>query len=140
MYDIAVIGAGINGCSVVYEMTQAGKSVLLVDKEGIASGGSGAAGAFISPKFSKAGELKEILHRAFLYSMEYYAHHFPQHFTQAQLLHVAKDEKDDTLLRVYKEKTSLSLLTPSQEILSKLSQTAQQREYVSIDAGVVDTS
>ena len=58
MYDIAVIGAGINGCSVAYELVKENKSVILFDKSGIASGGSGAAGAFISPKFSKQANSK----------------------------------------------------------------------------------
>jgi len=138
MYDIAVIGAGINGCSIAYELTQVGKSVLVLDKDGIASGGSGAAGAFISPKFSKAGELKEIIHNAFLYSMEYYYHHFPQHFTQAQLLHLAKDEEEDITLNIYKQTTPLPLKVPSQTTLQTLSSFAKEREYVSIDAGVVD--
>ena len=36
-----------------YEFTQAGKKVIIFDMDAIASGGSGAAGAFIAPKFSK---------------------------------------------------------------------------------------
>jgi tRNA 5-methylaminomethyl-2-thiouridine biosynthesis bifunctional protein len=32
MYDIAVIGAGINGCSVAYEFLQEDKSVIVFDK------------------------------------------------------------------------------------------------------------
>ena len=128
MYDAAVIGAGINGSSVVYELTQAGKEVILFDGGGIAAGGSGAAGAFISPKFSKAGELKEILHDAFLYSMEFYATHFPECFTRTELLHIAKDANDAESLRLYKERTTL----PLKDLTSTLN------ESVSIDAGIVD--
>ena len=72
MYDIAIIGAGINGTSVAYEFLEQGKKVVLFDMKDIAGGGSGAAGAFISPKFSKAGELKEIIHDAFIYSTKFY--------------------------------------------------------------------
>ncbi len=128
MYDVAVIGAGINGSSVVYELTKAGKKVILFDGGGVATGGSGAAGAFISPKFSKAGELKEILHDAFLYSIDFYEKNFPELLTKAQLLHIAKDESDAKILRVYKEKTSLEL----KELESGIN------ESVSIDAGIVD--
>jgi len=128
LYDVAVVGAGINGCSIAYELTQSGKRVLLLDEGGIASGGSGAAGAFISPKFSKSGELKEILHDAFLYSMEFYEKNFPQLFTKAQLLHIAKEESDAEILRVYKERTDLEL----KELQSELG------ESISIDAGIVD--
>lgn len=128
MYDVAVIGAGINGCSVTYELTQAKKRVLLIDKEGVASGGSGAAGAFISPKFSKAGELKELLHEAFVYSMEYYENHFGHLLTKAQLLHLAQDEDDAEILYVYKNSSDLELLRVEDE----------KRDYVSINAGIVD--
>ena len=76
MYDVAIIGAGINGSALAYELRQAGERVVLFDMNGVASGGSGAAGAFISPKFSKAGRLKELLHDAFLYSMDFYEKKF----------------------------------------------------------------
>ena len=140
MYDIAIIGAGINGCSVAHEFTQAGKKVILFDMDRVAHGGSGAAGAFISPKFSKAGELKEILHDAFVYSMEFYEKNFPHLLTRAPLLHIAKDESDTEILRVYKEDTDLELLEPSKEILSTLSVESKNQENVSINAGVVNAA
>ena len=128
MYDIAIIGAGINGCSIAHELTEAKKKVILFDEGGVASGGSGAAGAFISPKFSKAGELKEILHEAFLYSMSFYEKNFPKLLTKAQLLHIAKDESDAEVLKVYKENTPLSLLDLE----------AKGEESLSINAGIVN--
>ncbi len=128
MYDIAVIGAGINGSCITYELTNAGKRVILFDSDGIASGGSGAAGAFISPKFSKSGELKDIIHDAFCYSLDFYEKNFPNLLSKSPLLHIAKDEADDAILRVYKEKTDLELLdTPKLE-----------RETLSLNAGIVD--
>jgi len=140
MYDIAIIGAGINGCSVAHEFTQAGKRVIIFDMDGVAHGGSGAAGAFISPKFSKAGELKEILHDAFVYSMEFYEKNFPHLLTKAPLLHIAKDEADAEILRVYKENTDLELLEPSQDILNTIDAEAKLKENVSINAGVVNAA
>jgi tRNA 5-methylaminomethyl-2-thiouridine biosynthesis bifunctional protein len=128
MYDVAIIGAGINGCSAAYEFTQEKKSVLLLDKAAIAAGGSGAAGAFISPKFSKAGELKELLREAFIYSLDFYEKQFPTMLTKAQLLHLAQDESDAEILREYKKSSDLELLREENE----------KREYVSINAGVVD--
>ena len=127
MYDIAIIGAGINGCATAHELTQAGKRVIVFDKEGVASGGSGAAGAFISPKFSKSGELKEILHDAFLYSMAFYETNFPKLFTKSKLLHIAHNEADDIALCAYKETTDLELLDLNDK----------RRESVSIYAGIV---
>ncbi|MDF1877646.1 FAD-binding oxidoreductase [Sulfurimonas sp. SAG-AH-194-L11] len=128
MFDIAIIGAGINGCACAYELTKKGKRVALFDKDGVASGGSGAAGAFISPKFSKSGELKELLHCAFVYSMDYYEKEFPHILQKSKLLHIAKDEADDEILRVYKEHTDLELFdTPKNE-----------RESLVIKAGLVN--
>jgi len=128
LYDIAVIGAGINGSCITYELTSAGKEVILFDGGGIASGGSGAAGAFISPKFSKSGDLKDILHSAFCYSLDFYEKNFSDLFTKCPLLHIAKDEVDDVTLRIYKEKTDLELLDAPW----------QERETVSINAGIVN--
>jgi len=128
MYDVAVIGAGINGAAITYELTSAGKKVLLFDEGGVAGGGSGAAGAFISPKFSKSGELKETLHEAFLYAMEFYEKNFPQLLTKSQLIHIAQNEADEETLKVYKQKTSLELLDSQN----------QNRESVSIRAGIVN--
>ena len=127
MYDVAIIGAGINGSACAYELAKTGKKVVLFDKAGVASGGSGAAGAFISPKFSKAGELKELLHTAFIYSMEYYEREFPQLLTKSKLLHLAKDEQDDEILHVYKEQSDLELLDSE----------PQERESVCINAGIM---
>jgi tRNA 5-methylaminomethyl-2-thiouridine biosynthesis bifunctional protein len=138
MYDVAIIGAGINGCSVAYEFIKEGKRVLIFDKEGIASGGSGAAGAFVSPKFSKAGELKELLHEAFVYSYEFYDKNFPKAFTRAQLVHIAKDATDDEALRIYKQHTQLPLKNIPDDLKIHLSQEAKEREYISINGGVVD--
>lgn len=128
MFDVAIIGAGINGCAVAHALKGSKKRVAIFDKEGVAAGGSGAAGAFISPKFSKAGELKELLEEAFLYSMEFYAKEFKDHFTQAQLIHFAQDEEDAAALEAYKKSSPLELLDVAGE----------QRSYVSLNAGLVD--
>jgi tRNA 5-methylaminomethyl-2-thiouridine biosynthesis bifunctional protein len=129
LYDIAIIGAGINGCSVAYEFTQKGKKVIIFDMGAVASGGSEATNAFISPKFSKAGELKEIIHDAFVYSMEFYEKNFPHLLTKAPLIHIAQDENDDEILRFYKQNTFLKLNNIK---------TSYKRETVSIDAGIVN--
>ncbi len=137
-YDVIVIGAGINGCATAYELANANQKVLLVDKEGIASGGSGAAGAFISPKFSKAGELKEIINEAFVYSMHYYQNNFPFSFIQRQLIHIAKDEKEAKVLSYFKQNTTLELRDPSLEDIKLLCCDLKTQEYISLDAGIVD--
>ncbi len=138
MYDIAIIGAGINGASLVHELSNANKKVILFDMDGVAQGGSGAAGAFIAPKFSKSGELKELLHDAFVYSMEFYEQNFPHIFRKTELLHIAKDEKSSEILKHYKQHTPLKLKKPSQDFLNSLSNNAKEFEHICIDAGVVD--
>ncbi|MEA3370389.1 MAG: FAD-dependent oxidoreductase [Campylobacterota bacterium] len=140
MYDIAIIGAGINGCSVAYEFTQEGKKVLLLDMDGIAHGGSGAAGAFISPKFSKSGELKELIGDAFVYSMAFYEKHFPNLLKKSQLLHLVKDESDEVILKSFKESTELELLEVSQKTIKSLNPKAQTQENVSINAGILNAA
>jgi tRNA 5-methylaminomethyl-2-thiouridine biosynthesis bifunctional protein len=131
VYDLAVIGAGVNGCSVAYEFTQQKKSVIVFDMEGIAAGGSGAAGAFVAPKFSKAGELKELIHNAFVYSMEYYEKNFKQHFKKTKLMHIAKDEKDSEVLKYYKAHTPLHVESCEREF---------EYESICLDAGLVDAA
>lgn len=138
MYDLAIIGAGINGVSMAYEFANADKKVILFDTEGIAKGGSGAAGAFVSPKFSKAGELKELLGHAFLYSMEFYEKNFSEFLTKAPLLHIAKDEDESLMLQEYKKESALKLKIPPQEVINKLNPHARSQENISLDAGVVN--
>ena len=138
MYDVAIIGAGINGCSVAYELTESSKKVILFDMNGVSGGGSGAAGAFISPKFSKSGELKEILHDAFVYSMDFYESKFPHILNRVPLLHIAQDEQSSEILKAYKAKATLELQTPSITLLSQLKPQAKKEENISLSAGVVN--
>ena len=138
MFDVVIIGAGINGSAMVHELSKTYKNIAIFDKEGVAKGGSGAAGAFISPKFSKEGELKELLHNAFVYSMAFYEKNFPQHLRKSQLLHIAKDEKDEKNLRAYKQESKLELLDIPNELLDSITQEARDKEKVSMEAGLVN--
>lgn len=137
MYDVAIIGAGINGSSLAHEFFVAKKSVILFDMEGVASGGSGAAGAFISPKFSKSGELKELLHEAFVYSMDFYEKNFPHLLNKAPLVHIAKDEEDAEILRAYKQTSALKLKEVPREALECLTPHAKEGEKISLDGAIV---
>ena len=136
MYDFAIVGAGVNGCAIAHELVKEGSSVLLLDKEAIASGGSGAAGAFVAPKFAKSGELKELMHNSFIYSMAFYEKNFPSAFSKVELLHMATDEKTSQMLRAYKESTTLPQL-PMNDDVKRL---AGDDEAIFIEAGVVDAA
>ncbi len=138
MYDIAIIGAGINGCSLAFEFTQLNKKVMLFDSESVASGGSGAAGAFISPKFSKSGELKELINDSFVYSMDYYERNFPHLLTKAPLLHIAKDDLESKTLKFYKNITKLKLNDLSTINTENLTTNALNQEQVSLNTGVIN--
>lgn len=96
-YDVIIIGAGINGCTCAYFLHQAGLKVALVDKTGIASGGSGAAGAFISPKFHKQGPLKELMDVAYEEAMEFYTTILAKHTLLKPLLHITQETPSESI-------------------------------------------
>lgn len=103
-YDVIIVGAGINGCTSAYFLSKAGLRVALVDKTGIAAGGSGAAGAFISPKFHKQGPLKELLDVAYDEAMVFYSTVLASHTLLKPLLHMSQNNDEDP---VYLEKSAI---------------------------------
>ncbi len=122
MYDVAVIGAGINGTVTAFMLHQAGKKVVVFDKGGMASGGSGAAGAFLSPKFVKSGELKNLINTALDEAFDFYPAISEEFFHTYPLLHIAKDEKDAKNLLHVKQNDPLPFLenppiTPKNEYI-----------------------
>ncbi len=126
MFDIAIIGAGINGSALAYFLSKAGKKVAIFDGGGIASGGSGAAGAFISPKIAKGGDLKAISDEAFDFSLKFYNENFPQFITNFPLLHLSKSIDENAKVRHFKEHTPLHVSNPSEELMSRLKHTPQE--------------
>ncbi len=102
LYDTVVIGAGIAGCSVAFALQQAGQDVLLVDRSAApASGGSGAAGAFVSPKIGKGSPLQTLTNEAFAYAKDFYLKHFPEYFTQSGVVRMPKDAEDAPKFELY---------------------------------------
>lgn len=136
-YDIFIIGAGINGAALAYELSQRGQKVLVFEQEGIASGGSGAAGAFINPKISKSGPLKELIENAYRYSIDFYTHKFPQFTTAAPLLHIAKSEEENEKVDYFKEHTSLKISTPPKERTALLTPYAASFSSVFLEESAV---
>jgi tRNA 5-methylaminomethyl-2-thiouridine biosynthesis bifunctional protein len=139
VFDIAIIGAGINGAALAYFLSKAGKRVAVFDGGGIASGGSGAAGAFISPKIAKGGDLKAISDEAFAFSLEFYNRNFPEFITNSPLLHLSKQQDENDKVRHFKEHTPLHVKSPDKSLLDILEPTCKDYEALYLkESGVVD--
>ena len=110
IYDTAIIGAGICGCSTAYFLTRGGEKVALIDREGIAAGGSGAAGAFVSPKFTKGGPLKTLMEESYRFSLDLYRERFADLIRVAPLIHFAKFDDENEKVRAFRETTALPML------------------------------
>ena len=94
IYDTIIIGAGIAGATLAYELTKKHQKVLVLDTKGIASGGSGAAGAFVSPKIGKGSALQTLTNEAFEYAKDFYLRSCPDYFHQTGVIRIPKDEVD----------------------------------------------
>ncbi len=136
-YDVAIIGAGINGCTSAYFLSQDNQNVIIIDQEGIATGGSGAAGAFISPKFTKGGRLKELLEEAYLYSLNFYTQNFPEYIHIVKLLQIANSDENEVRLNAFKETTSLMFSEDKSAADSILTPYAKEAASLVLDEGGV---
>ena len=104
IYDIAVVGAGVAGVMVAWWAKRFDKSVLVIDRANSpATGGSSAAGAFISPKLGKANALTNLTNDAFKFSSKFYSKFFSEYFEQSGMVRFAKDESDLANLEYYKD-------------------------------------
>jgi glycine/D-amino acid oxidase-like deaminating enzyme len=125
-YDAIILGAGIAGASVAYEFKKRGLSVLVLDSSKMGSGGSYAAGAFISPKISKPSPYKNYLNDSFNYTTNLYKKEFNHHFKQCGLLKYPLNLDDIKRLESYEE-------------FIELSYEKRDKNYFFKDAGIVDT-
>ena len=94
LFDFAIIGAGISGASTAYFLKKYGKKVVVIDKGKIASGGSGAAGAFLSPKICSNSLYTSFVNDAFAYSIDFYKENFPQFLNQSGILRLLKSKDE----------------------------------------------
>lgn len=132
-----IVGAGINGCASAWFLRRAGFNVALIDQDGIAAGGSGAAGAFIAPKISKSGPLKELMDKAHAHAMAFYPKYFPQSTLERPLFHIAKTPEDADKLRVFREWTDLALSEPPEELTEMLNVDVSDENSVFFDHSAV---
>jgi glycine/D-amino acid oxidase-like deaminating enzyme len=102
-YDFIIIGGGIAGSSIAYELSKRGKRCLLLERDRVCKGSSYASGAFISPKISKPSFYSEFINRAFLYTTKLYKKEFSDLFIECGLKKLPLDKSDVERLRGYEE-------------------------------------
>ncbi|MBN2768448.1 MAG: FAD-dependent oxidoreductase [Campylobacterales bacterium] len=139
-YDTIVIGAGIAGCSTAYFLKQKNQKVLLVDKNGIASGGSGAAGAFFSPKVGINLPIKQLSDEAFLFAHDLYKKHFNGHFFQSGILRIPKDAKDAQKFEIYRRYITLKHEIYTPQMLKELGIQSDFEAILFPQAGICNPS
>jgi tRNA 5-methylaminomethyl-2-thiouridine biosynthesis bifunctional protein len=138
-YDVIVIGAGIAGCSSAYFLKEKGLSVLVIDRDGIAkTGGSSAAGAFVSPKIGKGSALQTLTNEAFEFAKGFYVKNFPKYFNQTGVIRIPKDEEDAKLFVEYEKFDTSKRVWVSEEKLEKLGIKRAKESFLFDEAGVCD--
>ena len=138
-YDVIVVGAGIAGCSSAYFLTQKGLDVLVLDRSGVAAtGGSSAAGAFVSPKIGKGSSLQKLTNEAFEFAKDFYVKNFPQYFSQTGVIRIPKDAEDADKFYTYEAFNSASREWLSPKKLEKIGIKEHNESFLFHEAGVCD--
>lgn len=138
VYDTIIIGAGIAGATTAYTLTKKGQNVLVLDKVGIASGGSGAAGAFVSPKIGKGSSLQTLTNASFSFAKDFYRSTSPNFFHQTGVIRIPKDEDDAQKFSSYETFNDNKYETYTQEQLQKLGINSHFESFNFPEAGVCD--
>lgn len=138
-YDTIIIGAGIAGCCSAYTLQQKGQKVLLLDRSSVAaSGGSGAAGAFVSPKIGKGSPLQTLTNEAFHFAKDFYLKHFPKHFHQTGVIRIPKDIEDAGKFSTYEAFNDSKYRWVNQEELKIFGIKNSEDSFMFEEAGVCD--
>jgi len=91
IYDFLIIGAGSAGCSTAFFLHKSGKKVAIIDREGIAGGASGVAGAFLSPLPGKKNSYNTFVNEALNFSINFYENLSPDSVNKKGVLRVPND-------------------------------------------------
>ena len=137
VYDTIVIGAGIAGCCTAYALQQKGHNVLLVDRSATAATGSGAAGAFVSPKIGKGGPLQELTNEAFHFAKYFYLD-FPEFFHQTGVIRIPKDDEDALKFKIYEPFNNSKYRWVAKEELENIGIKNSEDSFLFQEAGVCD--
>jgi len=101
-YDYVIIGAGISGCSVAYELAKHSDNILILDKnDSAAMGASGAAGAFLSPLLGKSNSFKDLVTKSLIYSTRFYHDFFPKYFNNCGTTRIPQNKEDQDKFEEY---------------------------------------
>ncbi|NKQ40684.1 MAG: FAD-dependent 5-carboxymethylaminomethyl-2-thiouridine(34) oxidoreductase MnmC [Sulfurovum sp.] len=138
IYDSIIIGAGIAGATLAHTLTKKNQKVLVLDKNGIASGGSGAAGAFVSPKIGKGSALQVLTNEAFEFTKDFYLSTCPEYFHQTGVIRIPKDEVDAKKFTEYKAFNDNKYEWYSKEKLQSLGINTESESFYFPEAGVCD--
>ena len=137
-YDTIIVGAGVAGATAAYSLVQKGQKVLVLDKEGIASGGSGAAGAFVSPKIGKGSALQTLTNEAFSFAKDFYLSTSPNYFHQTGVIRIPKDVEDAKKFTVYETFNTNTCEKYNKEQLQALGIEVEFESFFFSEAGVCD--
>jgi tRNA 5-methylaminomethyl-2-thiouridine biosynthesis bifunctional protein len=139
IYDIAIIGAGIAGCMVANEAKRRGLNIVLIDRASTpATGGSGAAGAFISPKLGKVTPLLSLTNQAYKYATTFYSKNYSQYFDKSGILRLPKDTNDEPNFYHYLDKLNLKGVVFNEQDLKKYNIKNEKIGLFFKDGGVCD--
>ena len=138
LYDTIIIGAGIAGSTIAHTLTQQNQKVLVLDKNGIASGGSGAAGAFVSPKIGKGSHLQTLTNEAFSFAKDFYLATCPEYFHQTGVVRIPKDKADAEKFSEYEKYNDTEYEKYSKEKLQSLGIDTEFDSFYFPEAGDCD--
>ncbi|SFV89878.1 FAD dependent oxidoreductase [hydrothermal vent metagenome] len=103
-----------------------------------ATGGSGAAGAFVSPKIGKGGPLQALTNEAFAYAKDFYLEHFPDYFHQTGVIRIPKDTEDAGKFSLYEPHNEAHYHWIEAEHLQVLGIKEKHASFLFEEAGVCD--
>ena len=139
IYDTIVIGAGIAGCCSAFFLKQRGVDVLIIDRSGVsATGGSSAAGAFVSPKIGKGSDLQSLTNEAFEFAKEFYLQYFPEHFYQTGLIRIPKDKEDSEKFSIYEKSNHSKYSWLDEDKLKRIGIKNSYDSFIFHQAGLCD--